>query len=422
MDRNTKLKNILSTFVSAYSKFDNNIIVHSKEVAFLTLSICNALSIDEIKKKDIMVAAYLHDIAASRTNLLDSLKKFDTVEYHAHCIYGYVFFDTFMPCNNFSKYILYHHEPFNSKNIINNIEIPIESNILKIADDISIFKLTDNDITIDKIREFLLSRKDLYNPIYLDIFLSNYGDEILKKLLDKSYLEYLADYGDEILINNTDFVTLVEAMAFVLDFKCEITTMHSQTVSLFSVLLAKEFDLPDIFEIRVGSLLHDIGKLAIPDSILKKPSSLTPEEFEVMKKHVEYTYEILSNLKNEKILKIASNHHEKLNGQGYPKGISDLSFQERLVSVADIFAALTQKRSYKNGYSKEKTIEILRNCANNCEIDTCIVNKVIEKYDYFIDMNFELNETYNNKINLLKEKYNTLSSYNEFINFKINPT
>lgn len=408
MDRNTNLKNILNTFISAYNLFDKEIVLHCKEVAFITLSIFNALSIDEAKKKDIMISAYLHDISASKTNFLDTLKKFDTEEYHEHCIYGYVFFDTFMPNNNFSKYILYHHEPYNSKNMINNIEIPAESNILKIADDISIFKLINNDVTIEKIRKFLNSKKDLYNPIYLDILFSRTGDEILKKLLDNSYLEYIDNYGDEIFVNNVDFVKLVEAMAFILDFKCETTNIHSQTVSLFSVLLAKEFELSDIFEIRIGSLLHDIGKMGIPDSILKKPSSLTNEEFNIMKKHVEYTYEILSNLNNAKILKIASNHHEKLNGQGYPTGVSDLSFSERLVAVADIFAALTQKRSYKKIYSKEKTIEILLNCANNCEIDSCIVNKIIEKYDYFMDMNLKLNETYNNKINLLKDKFNTL--------------
>lgn len=409
MDKNTNLKNIINTFLSAYNLFDKEIVLHCKEVAFITLSICNALSMDETKKKDIMISAYLHDISASKTNLLDTLKKFETVEYHEHCLYGYVFFDTFMPCNNFSKYILYHHEPYNSKNIINNIEIPSESNILKIADDISIFKLICNDVTIEKIREFLISKKDLYNPLYLDILFSKTGDDILTKLLDNSYLEYIDNYGDEIFVPNIDFVKIVEAMAFILDFKCETTNIHSQTVSLFSVLLAKEFELPDMFEIRIGSLLHDIGKMGIPDSILKKPSSLTNEEFDIMKKHVEYTYEILSNLNNDKILKIASNHHEKLNGQGYPIGISDLSFAERLVAVADIFAALTQKRSYKNSFTKEKIIKILLSCSNNCEIDSCIVNKIIEKYDYFIDMNLKLYETYNNKVALLKDRFNTLN-------------
>lgn len=407
---NIKLKALLNTFISAYEKFDKDIVFHCKEVAFLTLAICDALSIDENTKSDLIVSAYLHDIAASKTNFLDTLKKFDTVEYHEHCLYGYIFFDTFIPSNNFGEYILYHHEPYNSKNIVNNIEIPLESNILKIADDISIFKLTNNDVTYEKIREFLNSRKELYNPIYLNTILSNNGNKILEKLLDNSYLESIDNYDNKIFINNLDLIKLVEAIAFILDFKCETTNIHSQTVSLFSVLLAKEFNLNDILEVQIGSLLHDIGKMGIPDSILKKPGSLTPEEFDIMKKHVEYTYEILSNLKNEKILKIASNHHEKLNGKGYPKGTSNLSLTERLVAVADIFAALIQQRSYKSQYSKEKTIEILLSCANRGEIDSEVVNKIIEKYDYFIDANLKLNEDYNNKLDLLKSKYEVLFS------------
>ena len=407
---NIKLKNMLKAFSSAYEKFDKDIIVHCKEVAYIALEICNQLSIDEDIKKNLVIASYLHDISASKTNFFDKLRKFDTVEYLEHCLYGYVFFDKLIPSNNFSKYILYHHEDYKSKDIINNIEIPIESNILKLADDISLFKLLNNNVTIEKIYEYLNSNKESYNPIYFNIIMGPNGANILKRLLDNSYIDYIENYGDKTIVSKLGFIEFTECMAFILDFKCETTTIHSQTVSLFSVLLAKEFNLneDDLFHVRIGSLLHDIGKIGIPDSILKKTTSLTREEFAIIKKHVEYTYEILSYLENEKILNIASNHHEKLNGKGYPRALSNLSLPERIVAVADIFAALNQKRSYKDEFSKEKTLKILLNCASNGEIDSDIVNKVIEKYDYFIDMNLKLYEDFNNKLDLLKSKYETL--------------
>lgn len=115
---NIKLKNMLKAFSSAYEKFDKDIIVHCKEVAYIALEICNQLSIDEDIKKNLVIASYLHDISASKTNFFDKLRKFDTVEYHEHCLYGYVFFDKLIPSNNFSKYILYHHEDYKSKDII----------------------------------------------------------------------------------------------------------------------------------------------------------------------------------------------------------------------------------------------------------------------------------------------------------------
>ena len=121
-------------------------------------------------------------------------------------------------------------------------------------------------------------------------------------------------------------------------------------------------------------------------------------------------FDILSNLGNSNILNIASNHHEKLNGKGYPRLLSDLSLCEKIVCVADIFAALTQKRNYKNGFTKEKTINILTNLAKHGEIDSEVVNKIVNKYDYFIYENSNLYKNYNNKLDDLKNQFNLLIS------------
>lgn len=413
MNISLELKDIFKTFNCAYEKFDKEILIHGKEVAYITLQICNQLSIDENTKKNLIIAAYLHDVSASKTNYFDKLKNFDTFKHYEHCLYGYSFFDTLIPSSDFSKYILYHHHKYNSKNIINKIEMPLESNILKLADDISLFKHSNNDVTVDKINEFLNKNRELYNPIYLNEILNNNGELILKSLLDNSYIEFIDNYGENYFVSKSIFMEFVECIAFMLDFKCEITNIHSLSVCLFSILLSEEFNFSkeEISEIRIGSLLHDIGKFGIPDDILKKPGRLTTEEFAIMKKHIEYTYEIVSNLKNEKILNIASNHHEKLNGKGYPRAISNLSLAERIVAVADIFAALNQKRSYKKEFPKEKTIEILSNCVKNGELDEEIVNKIIDKYDYFINKSLKLFEEYNNKIEMIRNKYNLLISY-----------
>lgn len=407
-----KLKNIIDTFFSAYMQFDKDIIDHCREVAYISLEICNELNINKNVKKDIILASYLHDISASKTNYFDTLKTFETFKYHAHCIYGYIFFKVLVPSNNFSKYILYHHEDFNSKNKINNIEIPLEANIIKLADDISLFNFLNTDVTIDKLLDFLNKNKSNYNPMYIDILLSDKGLNILNNVINKSYNEKIENFGDDILVSKLDLINYAHCIAFILDFKCEVTSIHSQTVALFSLLIANEFNLDNntIIDIQIASLLHDIGKLGIDDKILKKPGKLTNTEFNIMKNHVKYTYDILSNLGNNRILNIASNHHEKLNGNGYPKSISNLSLPERIVCVADIFAALTQKRSYKDCFDKERTIDILKNLAKNGEVDYNIVNKIINKYDYFIHENLNLYKIYNNKLNDLKNQFDLLIS------------
>ena len=120
----------------------------------------------------------------------------------------------------------------------------------------------------------------------------------------------------------------------------------------------------------LAGALHDIGKLMIQNSILKKPARLTDEEYLVMKNHAFYTHEILKNLKGMRdITDWASHHHEKLNGEGYPLGLTakQLTLEERLMTCVDIYQALTEERPYKNGKGQidEQVLQqkIQRSCA-----------------------------------------------------------
>ena len=118
---------------------------------------------------------------------------------------------------------------------------------------------------------------------------------------------------------------------------------------------------------KISGLLHDIGKLAIPKSILNKNGQLTPEEFYLIKSHAYYTNLILERIEDiEDICDWASNHHEKLNGTGYPKRLSknSLSKEARLLAVCDIYQALSEDRPYKKGLNDDKAFKILYDSAN----------------------------------------------------------
>lgn len=403
------ITNVLKTVNSAYEKLDETISSHSLEVAYLTLEICKLLNIDKNTKHSLVIAAYFHDFSAVRTNIVYSLEDYETeTVIQEHCILGYVLFNFLSPNTNICKFVLYHHNSYNSNKIINNIEKPLESNIIKLADDISIFKMINKEVSINNIIDILDKRSFFYNPEYLGQFLNSNATEILNNLLDGSY-KY--KFWEEFNILDSEIIStekIIECLAFIIDCKCYIEDFHSLSVSKTSCIICKYFNLSKIeyYNVMIGSLLHDIGKLAIPNEILKKESSLTKEEFEVMKKHVIYTYEILSNLKNDSILNIVANHHEKLNGKCYPRGISNLSLSERIVSVADIFIALIQKRPYKERFKKEKVIEILNKSVELGEIDNKVVNKIIENYDYLEAMNSMLYNKYREKILLLYNNYN----------------
>lgn len=413
MNKGLNIANVLKTVNSAYERFDKDACLHSLQVAYLTLKICKNLDIDEDTKNSLVIAAYFHDFSAEKTNMCDSLDKYEKGNaVKEHCILGYLLFKFLLPKSDICKFILYHHNTYDVDYIINNIENPLESNIIKLADDISIYNIFNEQASVNDVIDFLNERSYMYNPNYLNRFLDTNAKMAIENVLNESYKE---NFWKEVDLLNYKVITIediIVCLAFIIDCKCDITNFHSLSVSNTSCMLGKYFNLSEneYYNLKIGSLLHDIGKIAIPNEILKKEGPLTKAEFEIMKQHVVYTYEILSNLKHEHILNIASNHHEKLNGKGYPRGLSDLTLSEKIVAVADIFVALIQKRSYKDGFSKDKVIEILSNCANKGEIDREVVKKVIENYDYLEKMNNQLYSLYNHEITLLYNEYNNLLS------------
>ena len=413
MNKGLNITNVLKTVNSAYERFDKDACLHSLQVAYLTLKICKNLDIDEDTKNSLVIAAYFHDFSAEKTNMCDSLDKYEKGNaVKEHCILGYLLFKFLLPKSDICKFILYHHNTYDVDYIINNIENPLESNIIKLADDISIYNIFNEQASVNDVIDFLNERSYMYNSNYLNRFLDTNAKMAIENVLNESYKE---NFWKEVDLLNYKVITIediIVCLAFIIDCKCDITNFHSLSVSNTSCMLGKYFNLSEneYYNLKIGSLLHDIGKIAIPNEILKKEGPLTKAEFEIMKQHVVYTYEILSNLKHEHILNIASNHHEKLNGKGYPRGLSDLTLSEKIVAVADIFVALIQKRSYKDGFSKDKVIEILSNCANKGEIDGEVVKKVIENYDYLEKMNNQLYSLYNHEITLLYNEYNNLLS------------
>lgn len=130
---------------------------------------------------------------------------------------------------------------------------------------------------------------------------------------------------------------------------------------------------------RIAADLHDLGKIMVPNEILDKPGSLTREEIDVVQSHTFYTRKALEVVSGfEEITEWAANHHEKLNGKGYPIGLtaSQLDFNSRLMACIDIYQALTEERPYRTALSHEDAMGILFSMAKQSLIDASIVNDV----------------------------------------------
>jgi len=158
--------------------------------------------------------------------------------------------------------------------------------------------------------------------------------------------------------------SICQAFAEVIDAKSPYTFNHSLGVANASVAIAEALALAPIMitTIRRAALLHDIGKLSVSNAILEKPGKLTDSEWEVMKMHPVYSRQILKSISGfENLAFIAAAHHERLDGKGYPEGLkaNQLPLAARVIAVADVYQALTEKRPYREGLSLDVVMKML---------------------------------------------------------------
>jgi len=153
---------------------------------------------------------------------------------------------------------------------------------------------------------------------------------------------------------------LTKALANAIDSRDTYTAHHSENVAKYSLEIAKKMKLSkdSCSIIHIGGLLHDIGKIGIPEHILNKPGKLTDEEFDIIKTHPTIGYDIIKHVtsfKQKGILDIVLYHHERYDGKGYPKGLKgeQIPLYARIVAVADTYDAMYSQRVYRNNLDQE---------------------------------------------------------------------
>ena len=182
----------------------------------------------------------------------------------------------------------------------------------------------------------------------------------------------------------TSLESVLFSLANTVEAKDEYTRGHTRRVSELAVALGKKMGLSakDINEIKIGGIVHDVGKIGVPKAIINKPGRLEPEEFEIMKTHPYIGYKICLPLKKSLgiVLEIIHYHHEKLDGSGYPIGLKggDIPVGAKVMTVADIYDALTSDRPYRKAMSQEKALAILCQEADEGKLDKQIVEYLIE--------------------------------------------
>lgn len=184
--------------------------------------------------------------------------------------------------------------------------------------------------------------------------------------------------GQQALLADDDYLDdIAEAFARVIDAKSPFTSGHSERVAVFTDLIAEEMDFDAARRrwLKRAALLHDIGKLGVSNSVLDKPGKLDDAEWVAVRRHAELSESILSRIVSfADLSKVAGAHHERLDGKGYPKGLSgtEIDLETRIISTADVFDALTADRPYRAAMPVSKALAILWEGAGTGHDPLCI--------------------------------------------------
>jgi len=371
---------------------------HGKRVAYMALECAGVLNLRAVDRVDLFHASLLHDCGVSSTRIHDKLVyTLDWEGAEDHCIRGYQMLGLSHRLAHLAPVILYHHTHFSDlKQLQVDYTTATLANLIFLVDRADALhaqaRADDAAASIVAVGESVRSQiaglsESFFDPKLVEAFMQASDREGFWFTLEPEPLHaYLFDYIATLRSDSVNIAELREVadlFAFFVDAKSPYTADHSHDVASLSGFLAARMNLPpDVCsKIEIAGLLHDLGKLRIPDELLDKEGPLSDEEFNTVKIHPYETARILSRIPGlEEIADWASQHHEKLNGRGYPFHTTGetLSLPARIIAVADVFQALAQNRPYRPSVRALEILELLHSKAEAGELDAHVVAVVGE--------------------------------------------
>lgn len=383
-------KNVISIIRNTLNTIDTRLVDHGQRAAYIVYRMLQVMNHPYTDKevRDILMACLLHDIGAYKTEEIDEMMQFESWDIYSHSSYGYLFFKYLSPLADYASLPLFHHVHYRTlKHYGLDQEDIIQ--LLSIADRVDMYMLEQKDKTnlpavLEKCR-----KAGYFKHNCLDAF---FKAEETYHLLDYIYakdVDLTIALFEELPFTAKEIDAYLHMISYSIDFRSEFMVAHTITTTSISCELARlcGMNVEQQQRIYYGALLHDIGKVAIPVSILDFPGKLDTYDMEIMRSHAAYTIKILDHLLDEETAHIASRHHEKLDGSGYPLGLRGevLTKSERIVAIADILSALIGKRSYKEAFDTNKIRLILETMVHHNQIDGDITEIALDNFDRIIE-------------------------------------
>lgn len=399
MQYKISLGNFLIAYSEALDLICPPLVDHHKDVAYWSGLMGEQLGLGQERTELLVQSALLHDIGIfTAKGRLETLS-FEFEMENAHAEVGAMLLEYTPQFKAHSEIIRHHHDAFEESNEAS--PVPLESQIIFLADRVSVL--------VDKKKRILSQRRPImamlkeqkgkkFNPYLVEIFentlyqdnhwidIQNRRDEVIRGYLGEN----------DLVMDRAALASFGKLFIRAIDFRSRHTAAHSVAVSkvveYLTGLLGYSGENREMM--TLSGYFHDIGKVVIPSEILDKPGIVTWEEMEIIREHPYYTQKILTALKGlGRYAEIAAQHHERVDGSGYPYHLKnhELHPESAILTIADIFTALVETRSYREGLGMAETFKILDSYEKSRALDTHVVQLVKENYQ---ELNAMVKQTY----------------------------
>ncbi|MGQ9826109.1 MAG: HD-GYP domain-containing protein [Desulfotomaculales bacterium] len=353
---------------------------HHLRVACLCRHFAGELGLPEEERKKLFRAALLHDCGASTFSEKDALAVFETERPWDHSRRGAELLRLSSVLRELAPVVASHHDRYGKENPggLMGEGIPLAARIIHLADRIDVLvgehlEEASRSETVERIGRLAGT---VFDPVLVEVFGRLQEKEAFWLDLQPQFLAAAVkeEFWPGDACGLEEMLEIGEIFARVIDAKSPFTHRHSRGVALVAeeLGLMLGFGRERARMLALAGLLHDLGKLAIPDEILDKPAALTKEEVALMRRHSYISYRLLKSVDGlEEVAAWAGFHHETLNGRGYPFCLTqkELSPESRIVSLADKFVALTEERPYRPPLPPARVRAVLQNMVGQAQVD-----------------------------------------------------
>lgn len=365
---------------------------HGKRVGYMALECAREMGLDQSEQVDLFHMGLLHDCGVSSTRVHKYLiNELEWDGSQQHCEIGAKRLERFLPLAHFGDPILYHHTRWPDLAGMELLpQAKRDANLIFLLDRVdALIALQPGSCRLagcdEVIQRVLTLRKSFFKEELVEVFIAAAEKEafwITQEPMHIQEFTHEAPHRESgVTLSDVELKAMACLFAEIVDAKSPYTAEHSQGVARLARYLAERLSLPEekVHRIEVAGLLHDLGKLQVPDGILDLKGKLEGEDLAVMRHHSYVTYRILHKISGlEDVTLWASSHHEKLDGSGYPfhRTAEDLGIESRIIMVADIFQALAQNRPYRLARSPQAILDTLKQQVAEGKLDAEVVGIV----------------------------------------------